>query len=78
MNIGSNAGPERVSPTIPSVVTPTLCATKLKSLSEVYTPGDTNTLFAEAILLNIYFLFYLFDKYYQKNERANTQTTYLL
>ena len=46
MKIGSKAGPFNVSPTIPKVVTPTLYATKLKSTSEVYTPGDTNTLFA--------------------------------
>jgi hypothetical protein len=43
MKIGSKAGPFNVSPAIPKVVTPTLCATKLKSTSEVYTPGDTNT-----------------------------------
>ena len=49
MNIGSKAGPCRVSPTIPNVVTPTLCATNVKSLSEVYTPGETNTLLLDAI-----------------------------
>ena len=59
--MGSNAGPDRVSPTIPKVVTPTLCATKLKSLSDVYTPGDTNTLSA---MLKIVFLFYLFNHKY--------------
>jgi hypothetical protein len=35
IKIGSKAGPIRVSPAIPKVVTPTLCATKLKSTSEV-------------------------------------------
>jgi hypothetical protein len=49
MKIGSKAGPFKVSPTIPKVVTPTLCATKLKSLSEVYTPGETKTLLDVAI-----------------------------
>ena len=34
-NIGSNAGPFNVSPTIPNVVIPTLEATKLKSTSDV-------------------------------------------
>jgi hypothetical protein len=49
MNIGSKAGPCNVSPTKPKVVTPTLCDTNDKSLSDVYTPGETNTLFAVAI-----------------------------
>jgi hypothetical protein len=49
MNIGSNAGPLRVSPTIPNVVTPTLWDTKLKSTSDVYTPGETNTFELDAI-----------------------------
>ena len=35
IKIGSNAGPFRVSPTKPKVVTPTLCATNDKSVSEV-------------------------------------------
>ena len=34
-NIGSNAGPLTVSPTKPNVVTPTLCATNVKSTSDV-------------------------------------------
>jgi hypothetical protein len=50
MKIGSKAGPNKVSPTIPNVVTPTLWATKLKSTSEVYTPGETKTLLLVAIL----------------------------
>jgi hypothetical protein len=50
MKIGSNAGPCSVSPTRPKVVTPTLEATKVKSRSDVYTPGETNTLFVEAII----------------------------
>ena len=56
MKIGSKAGPLIVSPTIPNVVTPTLCATKLKSLSDVYTPGETKTLFDVAITLFSYCL----------------------
>jgi hypothetical protein len=51
MKIGSNAGPFKVSPTIPNVVTPTLCATNDKSRSEVYTPGETNTLLDVAITI---------------------------
>jgi hypothetical protein len=43
MNTGSNAGPLKVSPTRPKVVTPTLWATNDKSVSDVYTPGETNT-----------------------------------
>ena len=43
MNTGSKAGPFKVSPTKPNVVTPTLCATNDKSVSDVYTPGDTYT-----------------------------------
>ena len=63
--IGSKAGPLKVSPTIPNVVTPTLCATNDKSRSEVYTPGETKTLFDVAIIcLFFYKLFYLIHKYY--------------
>jgi hypothetical protein len=58
MKMGSKAGPINVSPTRPSVVTPTLCATKLRSLSDVYTPGETKTLFDTAIFLYVQ-LFYL-------------------
>jgi hypothetical protein len=49
MKIGSKAGPVRVSPTNPNVVTPTLCVTNVKSRSDVYTPGDTKILFEVAI-----------------------------
>ena len=49
IKIGSNAGPLNVSPTKPRVVTPTLCATNDKSFSDVYTPGETKTLFEFAI-----------------------------
>ena len=57
MKIGSNAGPINVSPTIPKVVTPTLCATKLKSTSDVYTPGETKTLlFVLVAILKISFI----------------------
>jgi len=55
MNIGSKAGPFWVSPTIPNVVTPTLWATKLKSTSEVYTPGDTNTLLFVDVAITFFF-----------------------
>ena len=48
MKIGSKAGPFKVSPAKPNVVTPTCCDTKVKSFSEVKTPGDTN-IFCEAI-----------------------------
>ena len=63
MKIGSNAGPFNVYPTIPNVVTPTLCETKVKSVSEVYTPGDTNTFWFAII-----YLFYLY-KYLKNNEK---------
>jgi hypothetical protein len=59
IKIGSKAGPFKVSPTIPNVVTPTLWATNDKSRSEVYTPGETKTLLDVAIISYlINFLFY--------------------
>jgi hypothetical protein len=54
MNTGSNAGPLIVSPTRPNVVTPTLWATKDKSVSDVYTPGDTNTFWFACAVAIIY------------------------
>ena len=55
MNTGSNAGPFKVSPTRPKVVTPTLWAINDKSVSDVYTPGDTNTFwFACAAIIKLF------------------------
>jgi hypothetical protein len=63
MKIGSKAGPFKVSPAIPNVVIPTLCETKDKSLSDVYTPGETKTLFDVAIfILNVFENLFI-DKY---------------
>jgi hypothetical protein len=68
MKIGSKAGPIIVSPAIPKVVTPTLCATKLKSTSDVYTPGETKTLLLVAIF-KISFSYLFLYKYLLKHEK---------
>jgi hypothetical protein len=69
MNIGSNAGPFKVSPTIPKVVTPTLCETNDKSLSDVYTPGETKTLFDVAMFILNVFKNLFIDKYCHFNQK---------
>ena len=49
MKTGSNAGPLGVSPNNPNVVTPTCLVTKVKSFSDVNTPGLTKILSVDAI-----------------------------